>query len=146
MDTTDILLAGEERTAQLIDNMFSSVSQSFSSRKINIGMDEAFLLGRGNYFKKNGYRPQSEIFIRHLEHVRATAGKYGFNIEMWADMFRFGALIQRIKSCRDRLEAFINGTADSIAELEEDNSLWDFADDRRIIMQSWSELVTADII
>ena len=39
-DCDDILLAEDEKTYQLIESMIASVSQSFSSKKIHIGMDE----------------------------------------------------------------------------------------------------------
>ena len=54
-DTDDILLVGAKRTYKLIDNMFRSLAESFTSRTVHIGMDEAFMLGRGKYQAK--YRP-----------------------------------------------------------------------------------------
>ena len=53
-DANDILLVGQERTYQLIEHIFSTISECFSSRNIHIGMDEAFMLGRGTYLDKNG--------------------------------------------------------------------------------------------
>ena len=50
VDINDILLAGDERVYELIDKMFSSLSKCFSSRIINIGMDEARMIGRGKYY------------------------------------------------------------------------------------------------
>ena len=40
-DIDDILLVGDERTYRLIDSMFRSLAKSFTSRLVNIGMDEA---------------------------------------------------------------------------------------------------------
>ena len=48
-DVDDILLVGDPKTYELIDRMFASVAKAFSSRKINIGMDEAFALGHGRF-------------------------------------------------------------------------------------------------
>lgn len=53
-DTADILLAEDERTYSLIDNMFSSLAECFSSRNVNIGMDEAHNLGQGRYKEQHG--------------------------------------------------------------------------------------------
>ncbi|HAB00622.1 MAG TPA: beta-N-acetylhexosaminidase, partial [Ruminococcaceae bacterium] len=39
-DIDDILLVGDERVYELIDKMFSSLSQSLTTRTVNIGMDE----------------------------------------------------------------------------------------------------------
>lgn len=51
-DCDNILLAGDEKTYQLIDDMLSSISESFSSKKIHIGMDEAYRVGTGKYQQK----------------------------------------------------------------------------------------------
>ncbi|MBO7156919.1 MAG: family 20 glycosylhydrolase, partial [Clostridia bacterium] len=53
-DIDNILLAGDERTYALIDKMFASCAECFSSRRINIGMDEAHMVGLGKYLDKNG--------------------------------------------------------------------------------------------
>ena len=86
-DADDILLVGEERTYKLIDNMFKSLAKSFTSRTVNIGMDEAFKLGRGQYLDKNGLQPSAHIMRQHLDRVLKIAEKYGFKCEMWGDMF-----------------------------------------------------------
>lgn len=86
-DCGDILLAGEERTYELIENMFKTVSQCFSTRTINVGMDEAWLLGRGVYFDKHGACDRVDILMEHLLRVSEIAKKYGFTLQMWGDMF-----------------------------------------------------------
>lgn len=86
-DCNDILFVGEERTYQLIENMFNTVSECFYSRKINIGMDEALMLGRGKYLDKNGYEKRYDIMINHLKLVNDVAKKYGYKPMMWSDMF-----------------------------------------------------------
>ncbi len=86
-DIEDILLVGEERTYRLIDNMFRSLAENFTSRLVNIGMDEAFWLGRGKYQTINGAEKSESIMKRHLERVLEIAAKYGFTCEMWGDMF-----------------------------------------------------------
>ena len=45
-DIDDILLVGDERTYRLIEHIFQTLAECFSSRRVNIGMDEAYLLGR----------------------------------------------------------------------------------------------------
>ena len=47
LDTADILMAGEEKTYQLIDDMFASLSKALRTRTIHIGMDEAYMVGLG---------------------------------------------------------------------------------------------------
>ena len=86
-DCADILLAGEEKTYQLIDAMFQTMSTSIKSRKINIGMDEAPMLGRGKYLDKHGYEKPSKIMVEHLNRVVEIARKYGYQPMMWSDTF-----------------------------------------------------------
>lgn len=87
VDFGDILLVGEERTYELIENMFRSLSRAFTSRKIHIGMDEAHMLGLGRYLDKHGYHDRADIMIMHIKRVVALAEKYGFEPMMWSDMF-----------------------------------------------------------
>lgn len=86
-DCNDILLCEEEQTYKLIDDMFVSISKSFSSRVVNIGMDEAHMLGRGKYFDKHGAQDRFDILLNHLNKVSQIAKKYGFELLMWGDMF-----------------------------------------------------------
>lgn len=86
-DNTSILLIDEEKTYQLIDDMFKTVYECFKCRTVNIGMDEAWTLGAGQYYAKHGDYIRSEIFLRHLNRVSEMAKKYGFTLLMWSDMF-----------------------------------------------------------
>ena len=87
IDVEDILLAEEEQTYALIDKMFAAIAEMYTSRRVNIGMDEAYLLGAGKYLYRHGYRDRTEIMLAHLQKVLAIAEKYGFRCEMWSDMF-----------------------------------------------------------
>lgn len=87
VDTQDILLAGDEAVYELIDRMFASISRCFTSRILNIGMDEAHMIGRGKYYDLHGDSDRSQILINHLKKVAAIGKKYGFTLCMWSDMF-----------------------------------------------------------
>lgn len=86
-DEGDVLLAGEDCVYELIDRMFASLAESFTSRRVHIGMDEAGMIGLGRYLHKHGYQDRSEILCRHLAKVVEIAGRYGFSPIMWSDMF-----------------------------------------------------------
>ncbi len=86
-DCDDILLCEDEGTYKLIDDMFCTLQKCFKSRIVNIGMDEAFMLGRGKYQDKNGFKNKFDILLTHLNKVSEIAEKYGFKIIMWGDMF-----------------------------------------------------------
>lgn len=85
-DVEDILLVGEEKVYQLIDQMFASLSH-LKTRRINIGMDEAHLVGLGRYYRQHGARERSLIMCEHLDRVLTLAEQYGFHCQMWSDMF-----------------------------------------------------------
>lgn len=86
-DCNDILLVGDDRVYQLIENMFKTLSKTFSSRRVHIGMDEAKFIGLGKYLDQNGYRNRFSILMEHLYKVCEIAQKYGFSPIMWSDMF-----------------------------------------------------------
>lgn len=87
VDIGNVLLIDEPRTYELIDRMFCVLSRCFTSRLINIGMDEAHYFGRGKYLDKNGYVNAVDLLVKHLERVIGIAKKYGFSAHMWSDMF-----------------------------------------------------------
>lgn len=88
-DTADILLIDDERTYQLIDNMFKTLRECFTTDTIHIGMDEAYMVGLGKYLEKHGYENRFKLLRSHLEKVIEIAKKYSFKPIMWADMFFF---------------------------------------------------------
>ena len=87
LDYADILLIDEPRTYQLIDNMFATLAENFTSRKVHIGMDEAHMVGLGKYLDKHGVCNRYELLKKHLAKVVEIAKKYGFEPIMWSDMF-----------------------------------------------------------
>ena len=85
-DVHDIMLVGDNRCYELIDRMFASCAECFKSRKIHIGMDEAFNLGRGKYLDQHGLVARNEIMKAHLARVVEIASKYDFKPMIWSDM------------------------------------------------------------
>lgn len=87
VDINDILLVDEEGTYELLEHVIASAARAYSSRKINIGMDEAHMLGLGKYLDEHGYQERYQIMIRHLKRVMEILNRYGFRPMMWSDMF-----------------------------------------------------------
>ena len=87
IDVNDILLIDDDKTYDLIDKIFSTLSHTFTSRNVNIGMDEAHFVGLGKYLDKNGYHTPFELLSKHLEKVNEIAKKYDFHCHMWSDMY-----------------------------------------------------------
>ena len=87
-DTMNVLLAEEETTYQLIEKMIQAASAPFRSKRIHIGMDEAWDLGTGRYRRlKSKSVSEHEIMARHLNRVRQILAKYGLHAMMWSDMY-----------------------------------------------------------
>lgn len=87
VDDHDILLVDQPETYALIEKMFAWAAECFTSRRIHIGMDEAYSVGLGRYLDLHGYRPRFEILRNHLRHIGKIAARYGFTCLLWSDMF-----------------------------------------------------------
>ncbi len=86
-DTDNILLAEDARTYELIENIFRTLRECFTTNLVHIGMDEAHMLGLGKYLDKHGYKNRFDILNNHLARVLEIARKYGFHSLMWSDMY-----------------------------------------------------------
>ncbi len=86
-DSGDTLCAGDEEVYRLIDDIFATLNECFTSKTVNIGMDEAENIGLGRYLREHGLENRMDILVRHLKRVAEIAAKYGFTLLMWGDMF-----------------------------------------------------------
>lgn len=86
-DCDDILLIGSERTHTLLRNIFATLAECFTTRKVHIGMDEAGKVGLGAYLAQHGYQDRFELLNSHLHTVCEMAAEYGFETMVWSDMF-----------------------------------------------------------
>lgn len=86
-DNNDILLVGEPETYVFIEEMIAAATAPFRSKRIHIGMDEAFGLGLGRYLELNGYRERFEIMNEHVSKVLEITRKYELKPMIWSDMY-----------------------------------------------------------
>ncbi len=86
-DYDSVLLVGEPKTYELIGRMLDAMAGALRSRRIHIGMDEAWALGRGAYLDRHGARRKFDIFNEHLERVVALCRQRGLQPMIWSDMF-----------------------------------------------------------
>ena len=90
-DTERELLVGEPATYELIRKMIAHFGECFRSRRIHIGMDETWTLGRGRFLDLNGQQSGFDILTRHLSEVSKICDEVGLRPMMWSDMFfKFG--------------------------------------------------------
>ena len=91
-DDHETLLVGEEETYRFIEQMIVAASAPVRTKRIHIGMDEAWKLGLGRYLARNGYRSKFDIMNEHLHRVLDITRKHGLKPMMWSDMyFRAGS-------------------------------------------------------
>lgn len=86
-DMPNVALVNEPKTYELIDKMLDFWSKAFKSRRMHIGLDEAWGLGRGQYIDKFGFKPAPEILEEHVQKVVEACHKRGLEPMMWFDMY-----------------------------------------------------------
>ncbi len=91
-DTSSVMLVDEPATYDLVTKMIETYATNLRSRRIHIGMDEAWDLARGQYINRFGYRREFDVFNDHLNKVVAICDKAGVKPMIWSDMyFRLGS-------------------------------------------------------
>lgn len=89
-DTADILLPGEEKTYDFIRKLIRAASGPFRSRRIHLGMDEAYGLGTGRYKQLHPDARRDRVFDimnEHLARVRTISAEEGLKPMIWSDMY-----------------------------------------------------------
>lgn len=86
-DDEDTLLVGDPRSYDLIERMIEAATAPVRTRRIHIGMDEAWRLGLGRYLAEHGYTPKADIMSRHLERVLEITRRRGLRPMIWSDMY-----------------------------------------------------------
>ncbi|HVL24749.1 MAG TPA: beta-N-acetylhexosaminidase, partial [Thermomicrobiales bacterium] len=91
-DDDETMLVGSEATYAFVEQMIVAASAPVRTKRIHIGMDEAWHLGLGNYLAENGYRSKFEIMNAHLRRVMEIVRRHGLEPMIWSDMyFRAGS-------------------------------------------------------
>ena len=91
-DTANVICARNEDVDGLIDRCMEASISCFRSKRIHLGMDEAWGLGSGEFKKKFGDVPPFEIMNDHLARVRDICKSKGLTPMIWSDMyFRLGS-------------------------------------------------------
>lgn len=86
-DTGNVLCVGDEDVYAFIKRCIEAVSSCFRSRRIHLGMDEAWGLGTGEFKKKFGEVDHSKIMTDHLGRVETICNELGLKPMIWGDMF-----------------------------------------------------------
>jgi len=81
------LAPGKEESYLLLDNMLKNLIDHFSSKTININMDEAYDIGTDYSRTKAEKYGKEKVYLDHLLKTRKIVKKYGIEkIFIWGDM------------------------------------------------------------
>ena len=86
-DDEETLLVGNEKVYKFIDHIITAAAAPFRTKRIHIGMDEAWHLGLGNYLDNNGYKRKFDIMNEHLARVLEIVKKHDLQPMFWSDMY-----------------------------------------------------------
>lgn len=85
-ETDRELSVDKEESYVFIKEMLKAATAPFRSRRVHIGMDEAWGIGRGRASIANfGLRSQEELFLAHLKKVSKIAEEMGLEPIIWND-------------------------------------------------------------
>ncbi len=76
-----------EETYVILEQMIRAACAPYRSRRIHLGMDEAWGLGLGSHLYRCGYENPNFIMGRHLKRVLDITEKLGLEPMMWSDMY-----------------------------------------------------------
>ena len=86
-DTNGVMMARSDETFAFVEELIATVTSAFRSKRIHIGMDEAWDMGRGKFLDTYGYVPPFDIFNEYMERLISITNKYGLTPMMWSDMY-----------------------------------------------------------
>ena len=86
-DNDEVLLADLDETYELLDQMIHAATAPYRSKRIHLGMDEAYGVGLGAHLARYGYEDPHSVIGRHLSRVLGICDKYGLQAMMWSDMY-----------------------------------------------------------
>lgn len=86
-DQDSVIVADVEETYVVLEQMLRAATAPYRSKRIHIGMDEAFGVGVGGHMIRFGYEDPRSVMGRHLSKVLEITDKLGLDAMMWSDMY-----------------------------------------------------------
>ena len=71
---------------ELIEDLLEQLLPNFTSRQVNVGLDETFDLGTGrsaDACRRDGFE---EVYLDYLLRIRELVGGWGHRVQIWGDM------------------------------------------------------------
>ena len=76
-----------EESYVILEQMIRAASAPYRSKRIHLGMDEAYGLGLGAHLYRCGYENPQFIMKRHLKRILDICENLGLNAMIWSDMY-----------------------------------------------------------
>lgn len=86
-DNDEVILADLDETYVFLEQLIRAACAPYRSRRIHIGMDEAYGVGLGAHLRRFGYEDPHSVIGRHLSRVLEITDKLGLHAMMWSDMY-----------------------------------------------------------
>ena len=86
-ENDSVIEPDREETYVILEQMIRAASAPYRSKRIHLGMDEAWGLGLGAHLYRHGYENPQFIMKRHLKRVLDICEKLGLKGMMWSDMY-----------------------------------------------------------
>ncbi|HHT26054.1 MAG TPA: beta-N-acetylhexosaminidase [Firmicutes bacterium] len=84
-DDNTTLAVGKDKVYVFIERMIAAASQCFRTKRIHIGMDEAWW--DDTFTRNHPNETKFDVMNAHLERVLAIVEKYGLEPMIWSDMY-----------------------------------------------------------
>jgi hexosaminidase len=82
------VLAPTEDNAGFVLDLLDELLPLFASRRVNIGCDETFELGRGASRAEVERRGGGRVYLDHVKRIAGPLAEQGYEVQIWADMLR----------------------------------------------------------
>ncbi|HTA93498.1 MAG TPA: beta-N-acetylhexosaminidase [Polyangiaceae bacterium] len=85
-DTASVLSVKSKHTRDFVAALLDSAAAPYESRRIHLGMDEPWDLGRGTCFEVNRKIDPRELYLTHLKMVAGLCQERKLEPTMWGDL------------------------------------------------------------
>ena len=76
----------DPRTFHLLEDLFDQLLPNFTSRVVNVGLDETFDLGHGRSAKECAERGTERVYLDFVREVHARLARRGYRMQFWGDI------------------------------------------------------------
>ncbi|WP_204122628.1 family 20 glycosylhydrolase [Lacticaseibacillus mingshuiensis] len=121
-DTPEVLWVEKPETTEFLRHLLKAASAPFLTKKIHIGMDEAYGLGTGDRLIKVGYEDQLSLLSKHIKTVDGLCRELHLRPYMWSDFWFTAA--SRKHEMYDETVHFSKEFADAMPDVGQ--AYWDY--------------------